>query len=38
MGSGNSPYVEYTGTGLYKLKQISPTEIKSGNIYFLNKI
>ena len=28
MGRGNSPYVEYSGTGLYKLEQISPTEIK----------
>jgi len=28
VGRGNSPYVEYTGTGLYKLEQISRTEIK----------
>jgi len=28
VGCDNSPFVEYTGSGLYRLEQISPTEIK----------
>ena len=28
VGRGNSPFVEYTGSGFYRLEQISPTEIK----------
>ena len=28
VGRGDSPYVEYTGSGLYKLEKISPSEIK----------
>ena len=28
MGRGNSPFVEYSGSGFYKLEWISPTEIK----------
>ena len=28
VGRGNSPFVEYTGSGLYKLEKISPSEIK----------